>query len=378
MWLETLAKHRLPVLFFSGLLLFTVQGCTAPDLDYYTQSSNLQINQNSLDEGSLEDENHVVLAIIGDKLITLADIERQLNRLSPLGTQRLDYPAGRVELANAFIQSSILAHEAELRGYANDPTIAYRTDEAVAEEVLSRLIANDSTGAENSIDRDRVLEEHRVILNRPDQIRAYINVLEEEPTDPSWQSVLETSQTLNRQDRLLHFREWTLQSSVEDSSKARAGDLGFIDIETLTLLGVPEPETIFEETIQGNLLGPYNCNMGVFYLYLHEMRSAVTTGEESLQEQVDAFIERALYEEMRAQLSMALRENAEITINNNLLASLDSSTRTPLQEDHPFDSLSHLSPIELHHRLTPTYDLSFLIEQLQSPEHLDTSEINLE
>jgi hypothetical protein len=360
------------------LALLITPGCSPPNLDNYTQNSNSQVNLNNSNLNRLEEENQVVLAILGENLITLGDVERQLNRLSPHGSQRIDFPTGRIDFANSFIQANVLAHEAKILGYGVDPTIAYRTDEAVSEVILSRLIADYPEEPVNDAERAQVLEEQRTILNRPNQVRVYINVLEEHMTDQSWQSLLETNQSLNLQDRLNHFQEWTLQSSIEETSRERSGDLGFINIDTLTLMGIPEHEEIFEENIQGNLIGPYSGGLGVFYLFLLEKRNAVITDEERLHVRVEETLERAQHQDRREEILMALREQAEITIDNDLLASLDSSPHLPLQEENPFDALSHLSQLELHHRLTPTYDLSGLIEQLQLPGNPDEPELTLE
>lgn len=83
--------------------------------------------------------------------VTAADVQAELNRLPPLLREKFSSEAGRRELASSIIDKRLLAHEAEKRGFDEDPEIQ-RQVRALQERLMIQalLAAEEKTAGEPS------------------------------------------------------------------------------------------------------------------------------------------------------------------------------------------------------------------------------------
>jgi peptidyl-prolyl cis-trans isomerase C len=165
-----------------------------------------------------------VVARVGEQNITVGDVTEQINRLSPYIKRRWATPEKRKEFLQKLIQIELLSQEAIREGLDKSPEV-----QRAVKQVMVRLMVKNDLENElfpTSVDEDRLKAEY----------------------DKEWQKYHSPAQhrmvqivveTAEEADRLLEelkaspsprerFRELARTVSIDEESRVRAGDIGYI------------------------------------------------------------------------------------------------------------------------------------------------------
>lgn len=168
------------------------------------------------------------IAKVGDRLITEADVLRRLNDLSPVSRARYQTPDRRQELIESMIRFTLLATEAERRGYGEDPEVRLAHEQAMVRKLLSSEVRHlvklsDIKDAEI----EAYYREHRADYERPELVRASHVLFKSEAEAQAALGELKLRITAKPQQARQLFGDLAAERSVDQETRARRGDLQY-------------------------------------------------------------------------------------------------------------------------------------------------------
>jgi peptidyl-prolyl cis-trans isomerase C len=155
--------------------------------------------------------------------ITIGDLEDEIAQQSPMMRERYLMREQRQLLLEKMIRMEMLAREADKRGYGKDPDV----NEGVKQNAVQTMIREQIDGQVTlesipSEDVRKYYEEHIAEFVRPETRRVnHIAVATREEA----QQLIKQLQSAD----LKEFRKVARERSLDQSTKMRAGDLGFFD-----------------------------------------------------------------------------------------------------------------------------------------------------
>ena len=348
---------RYEIAFASLAVGFVLVCCKPPVIEEYLHDERIKSNHGG------ETETIVLVTVDGDP-ITLADVERRMRGLSSTGQASLDSPAARRRLLHGLVLVEVLAREAEAQGLANDTMVEFLTKRALADVVLDRMVAEDSPRFEPTEEIVQAhYEENRTRFVRPHEFRLLVLV-----TATREEAATVRDRLLGQEgdgslaDEQTHFVQLVAEHSIDEPSKARSGDLGYLSRETVAnAFGEEIAEQLFLSENVGLLYGPVRCRNGWSLLYsIREHRAYEVTLEEATAEIRRELIDEHLAE-LRASLLAGLRTDGEVTHDESSLAIL----RDPGLPHRPGrgTDLRSLTDEEIESLLNPHLDATELVAQ---------------
>lgn len=166
-----------------------------------------------------------MLARIDDRVITVAEVEAQLNGMNDYARRRYLSPEQKKKYVEGLVQIEVMAREAQRRGYDRDPEVVrqlkqHMISKLVNAEIGEKVTAEDVTDAE-------VEQYYRTNLERwkqPEQVRvSQIQVAERAAAEKI------AAEARSGASAETTFRELVARHSTDEDSKPRDGDLAFID-----------------------------------------------------------------------------------------------------------------------------------------------------
>lgn len=168
------------------------------------------------------------IAKVGDRLITEADVLRRLNDLSPVSRARYQTPDRRQELIESLIRFTLLATEAEKRGYGEDPEVRLAHEQAMVRKLLSsevRHLVKLSDIKEAEI--EAYYREHHDDYERPELVRASHILFKSEAEARAALSELRLKIKAKPQEARQLFGDLAAERSGDQETRARRGDLQY-------------------------------------------------------------------------------------------------------------------------------------------------------
>jgi peptidyl-prolyl cis-trans isomerase C len=164
-----------------------------------------------------------VVARVGDAVITVGDVTRQINRLSPYIRRRWAAPEKRKEFLDKLIRVELLAQEAERQGLGDDPEV----QRTVKQVMIRLMIKNDleKNVLPVSVDEATLKAEYDKELdkyNRPAQVRASHIVVK---TKEAAAKLIADVKAHTDDGR--YFRDKAAELSLDEKTKGQGGDLGY-------------------------------------------------------------------------------------------------------------------------------------------------------
>lgn len=166
-----------------------------------------------------------VLARIGDFIITVGDVEDEINHMSPVMRIRHRDPVQLREYVANMVELELLAREADRRGYADDPEVRRTTMESAVQQMIHTEIDERITATSIS-DEDVLIyyTGHDDEFARPEMRRASHILL---PTRAAAEALLVEARAADARA----FRALAQEHSEDEESRMRGGDLRFFDVE---------------------------------------------------------------------------------------------------------------------------------------------------
>lgn len=233
-----------------------------------------------------------VLAQIDDDVISVADLEQQINSQPPHARLRYLSNDRKKELLEQTVRFEVMAKEAQKKGYDQDPELR----RALKQQLVGLLIRRDFDARFKpedipEADAIRYFKEHPDEFAREDQVRVS-QVLVKDPAQA--QKVQTLLKTLLPGDER-GFQDIVARNSIDEDSKVRGGDLTFFDRNS-TRYPKPIVDAAFALQNIGEISPPIKSDRGYHVLRLTQKRP----GFKREFHEVRQDIQKRLYQERRA------------------------------------------------------------------------------
>jgi peptidyl-prolyl cis-trans isomerase C len=249
----------LPVhlIFASALLPAGVVGC---------KTAKNQPTQGNVDLSS-------AVAKVDDTVIDVGDVQERINKQSPFIRSRYTTVDKKKEFLDNLIRFEVMAKEAQKRGYDKDPEVI----RVMKQQMISKFLQKDFESklkVEDVPDADveKYYNGHPDEFNQKDQVRvSQILVKDKAKADKVLAEVKASPKLPAGTDQQKPFRDLVTKYSEDEDSKARGGDLLFLDKDSIQ---VPKPvvEAAFALKEVGDVSAPIKTEKGFHILKLTQKR----------------------------------------------------------------------------------------------------------
>jgi peptidyl-prolyl cis-trans isomerase C len=209
---------------FAALSVTLMAGCgDKKEADKADDSLKAASTDDALPAGLTAEQAAKVVAKVGERSITVGDVTRQINRLSPYIRRRWAAPEKRKEFLDKLVRVELLSQEAERLGLGDDPEI-----QRTLKQVMIRLFVKDVLEKDvlpSSVPEAELKAEYEKEIDkykRPEQVRASHIVVATKTEATKLIAELKQNTTDARV-----FREKAREASLDAESKDRGGDLGY-------------------------------------------------------------------------------------------------------------------------------------------------------
>ena len=259
-----------------------------------------------------------VAAKVGDRVITVSELQAELNEKSAFVRTRYSRPEQKRAYLENRIRTEVLAIEAEKLGYDKDPDVV----RVMKQEMISRFLHReiDSQLAPEKIPAKEVrayFDDHQDQYSRPAEVRARQIVLADGALA---QSVLALAQKLAPGDDK-GFQKLVDKHSEDPAHKARGGDLMFFSENDPRIPG-PVATAAFRLETVGDISPVVEVDGKLHILRLMEKRAGYQRALSDVEPQIRQHLVR---QQRKARLRALLddaRAKADIQINEEALANI--------------------------------------------------------
>jgi peptidyl-prolyl cis-trans isomerase C len=165
----------------------------------------------------------LVAAQVGKALITVGQLEDELNRLHPAVRVRFTSPERRKEFLKNMVRFEVLAEEAKRRELQRDPEVVRRVKRAMIDVMMDQLRSSlvkieDIT----DVDVEEYYNKNIEQFQQPAKVRASVIV-----TKTKAEAAVVLAQAKQKNGDVRHFATLVRQFSIDPVTKVKRGDLGF-------------------------------------------------------------------------------------------------------------------------------------------------------
>ena len=304
-------------------------------------------------------ERATVVAEIGDRKITLADVERQLAAQPVFARARYRVFEKKVEFLQNLVQFELLALEAQKKGYDTDPDVVLAMKRAMIQKFTQtdlQQLVKVSTVTDEEI--ERYFENNKPLFNKPAQVRVSHILL---PTAEEAATLLKEITSAIGADKpraRAIFSEFARRRSKDTKTAFINGDLNFISADGYSYgegtkkARFPKPlvDAAFALGHMGAVSGVVKTAKGFHLVQLTNKRPAIRRSLAESKRQITNVLLRQKKDTARQKFIGDLKAKANITIFPEVLKGLkvdniNSSTSVPPTPAHVIPALRKaLSP----------------------------------
>lgn len=259
-----------------------------------------------------------ILATVGDRKITVADLEQQIGRKPPYLRARYASAEQKKTLLDDTVRFEALAQEAARRGYDKDPEVVL----AAKQQMISRLMAKDFESTQSAAgipdaDIERYYGEHRAEFSKPEEVRVSEIVTSDESKARKACTEAKARAGVAGPD-LRSFRDLVSAYSEDEASRANGGDVGSFSSDT-TAVPSPVVEAAFRLKI-GEISGPVKAGGRWVVLLLTQKRSGFERPLADVKDEIRQRLFRDAHERAMAAFIEAAEERASVARHDENLA----------------------------------------------------------
>ncbi len=272
-----------------------------------------------------------VVAKVGERTITVGDVTRQINRLSPYIRRRWAAPEKRQEFLEKLIRVELLSQEAERLGLADDPEV-----QRTVNQVMIRLMVKNDLEKElfpSKIEEEALKAEYEKEsdkYHRPAQVRASHIVVKTQPEATKLLADLKEHATDTR-----FFRQKARELSADAKTKDRGGDLGYFSKpaerrEDEPKVPAPVAEAVWKLDKVGDMSDEIvQTDQGFHIVKLTNKRAEMNRSFDSVKRMIENRLLREKRKEAMDKFVADLRSKAKIEVFKDNLAELKVDTSMP-------------------------------------------------
>jgi peptidyl-prolyl cis-trans isomerase C len=241
----------------SSLLSAGVVGC---------KSAKIKPTQGNVDLSS-------AVAKVDDTVIDVGDVQERINKQSPFIRSRYTTVDKKKEFLDNLIRFEVMAKEAQKRGYDKDPEVI----RVMKQQMISKFLQKDFESKLKvedvpEPDVEKYYNGHPDEFNQKDQVRVSQILVKDKPKADKVLAEVKASPKLPAgTDQQKPFRDLVTKYSEDEDSKARGGDLLFLDKDS-TQVPRPVVEAAFALKEVGDVSAPIKSEKGFHILKLTQKR----------------------------------------------------------------------------------------------------------
>ena len=264
--------------------------------------------------GKKEEEGIVLLAKVGSKQITVADMERVF-RPQP-GWSAEEFETAKEEVLNRLIKEKLLALEAERMGYRNDEDVNENLEVVVEKAMVNQLYRNVVMGKAKVGDGEVKSFYNR--LGEEVKIR-HIMLESEKQADSVYTELTEKKKDFDELVKL----------TIDTDTKGKGGDLGWVRWGG----GLPDEfERVAFSLKAGETSKPVKSNEGYHIIRVDDRREVERKPYEEWKGKIKNWLEMRKVKRLETEYFEEMKTKAKIKINEEILANLVNKTPEPDRE----------------------------------------------
>lgn len=308
---------------FSVLLIGCGQKSAPPPAEKAPKTAEKK--EGDLPSGLTPEQAAKVVAKVGDRTITVGEITRQINRLSPYIRRRWAAPEKRKEFLENLINVELLSQEAERLGIGDENPEVKRTvnqtmirmmmKNELEKELIPSKVDDEELKAEYEKEKDK--------YQRPSQVRASHIVLK---TKAEADKLLAELKEKPNDNRL--FREKARALSIDETTQKRGGDIGYFS-ENGGRDGEPEiPDEVRKVAWKIGKPGafadePVQTSAGFHIVKVTNKRPELNRSFDSVKKMIEGRLIRQKRREALEQFVADLKKKAKVEVFEDNLAKLE-------------------------------------------------------
>lgn len=266
-------------------------------------------------------DRELVVAKIGEREITVGEIEDRLKALPVYVRLRYTSPERKREFVESYIQYQVLSLVAEQEGYTDDP----RVQAFLKSDLVERYLASevDSKVQSSDIPESEVAsyyKTHYQEFNRPAQLRiSHILIKDKEKAMLIGEKVRKMV-SLDTSDQVAVFTRLVLRYSEDEMTKKIGGDLGFFPRIEKDQREVPKEveEAISKMNNLFEVSEVITAEDGYHILFVSEKRDGISLSLEEAKSTILSILMEEERKRRRQEFIKSLMEKADVQINRDI------------------------------------------------------------
>ena len=241
----------------------------------------------ALDEEAVKATGGTAVAKIGERTITLEDLENRIEKLPPYVREQFQEPGQKLQFLKQYIATELFYDTAKRRGYDRDKEIIQQTFEAKKGLMVERLIAEEIQGTVqiDTADIRLFYKAHKEDYQAPERVLVrHIQVSTKK----------KAQELLDRMTSGEVFEKLAQVESEDVDSRPYGGEIGYITREGF-LPGIGKSEAFASmafKTEVGTVGGPVKTDAGWHLIKAVEKKKAGQLGFEEARNRVVADLQR--------------------------------------------------------------------------------------
>jgi peptidyl-prolyl cis-trans isomerase C len=250
-----------------------------------------------------EDRAKQVLAKMGDKVVTVGDIEEELSKIPPQFISHFSDPQRKQQYIQSMVDRMVFAEEAKAKGFMEREDVKKKIDSYVERILYSEYLKTLTEGITvTDAEAAKYYEEHKNEFMAPEKIKVkHILVKSEE----------EAANIKSELDKGADWDELAKKYSTDKNNAARGGDLGYI---SRGRMAKEFDEGAFSLEI-GKIGGPVKTQFGYHLIKMEDKKPAELQTLEQVDKQVRNKLLGLKREQKMEEMRKGLQDKYHVVVN---------------------------------------------------------------